>query len=32
MIIQTEHIKAVDIADEIYAVPGIDAVFVGPND
>jgi 4-hydroxy-2-oxoheptanedioate aldolase len=32
VIIQTEHIKAVDIADEIYAVPGIDAVFVGPND
>jgi 4-hydroxy-2-oxoheptanedioate aldolase len=22
----------VDIADEIYAVPGVDAVFVGPND
>ena len=32
VIIQTEHIKAVDIADEIYAVPGVDAVFVGPND
>ena len=32
VIIQTEHIDAVDIADEIYAVPGIDAVFVGPND
>jgi 4-hydroxy-2-oxoheptanedioate aldolase len=32
VIIQTEHIKAVDIADEIYSVPGIDAVFVGPND
>jgi 4-hydroxy-2-oxoheptanedioate aldolase len=32
VIIQTEHIKAVEIADEIYAVPGIDAVFVGPND
>ena len=31
-IIQTEHIEAVEIADEIYAVPGIDAVFVGPND
>ena len=31
-IIQTEHIKAVEIADEIYAVPGVDAVFVGPND
>jgi 4-hydroxy-2-oxoheptanedioate aldolase len=32
VIIQTEHIMAVDIADEIYAVPGLDAVFVGPND
>jgi 4-hydroxy-2-oxoheptanedioate aldolase len=32
VIIQTEHIDAVNIADEIYAVPGIDAVFVGPND
>ena len=32
VIIQTEHIQAVDIADEIYAVPGVDAVFVGPND
>ena len=32
MIIQTEHIKAVEIADEIYSVPGLDAVFVGPND
>jgi 4-hydroxy-2-oxoheptanedioate aldolase len=32
VVIQTEHIKAVDIADEIYSVPGIDAVFVGPND
>jgi len=32
VIIQTEHIQAVEIADEIYAVPGVDAVFVGPND
>lgn len=32
VIIQTEHIDAVAIADAIYAVPGIDAVFVGPND
>ena len=32
VIIQTEHIKAIDVADETYAVPGIDAVFVGPND
>ena len=32
VVIQTEHISAVDIADEIYSVPGIDAIFVGPND
>ncbi len=32
VVIQTEHISAVAIADEIYAVPGIDAIFVGPND
>jgi 4-hydroxy-2-oxoheptanedioate aldolase len=32
VVIQTEHIKAVEIADSIYSVPGIDAVFVGPND
>jgi len=32
VVIQTEHIQAVEIADAIYSVPGIDAVFVGPND
>ncbi|MBX6314381.1 MAG: 2-dehydro-3-deoxyglucarate aldolase [Isosphaeraceae bacterium] len=32
VVIQTEHIAAVEVADETYAVPGIDAVFVGPND
>ena len=32
VVIQTEHVAAVDIADETYAVPGVDAVFVGPND
>jgi 4-hydroxy-2-oxoheptanedioate aldolase len=32
VVIQTEHIAAVERADEIYAVPGIDAIFVGPND
>lgn len=32
VVIQTEHIAAVEIADEIYSVPGIDAIFVGPND
>jgi 4-hydroxy-2-oxoheptanedioate aldolase len=32
VVIQTESIKAVEIADEIYSVPGIDAIFIGPND
>jgi len=32
VVLQTEHIRAVEVADEIYAVPGIDAIFVGPND
>ena len=32
VVIQTEHIRAVEIAEEIYSVPGIDAIFVGPND
>lgn len=32
VVIQTEHISAVEIADEIYSVPGVDAIFVGPND
>jgi len=32
VVIQTEHIAAVECADETYAVPGVDVVFVGPND
>ncbi|MFO0959887.1 MAG: aldolase/citrate lyase family protein [Isosphaeraceae bacterium] len=32
VVIQAEHIDAIDIADEIYSVPGVDAVFIGPND
>ena len=32
VVIQTEHIDAVEVADETYGVPGVDAVFVGPND
>lgn len=32
VVIQTEHIDAIDRADAIYAVPGVDAVFIGPND
>ena len=32
VVVQAEHIDAVQRIDEILAVPGIDAVFVGPND
>jgi 4-hydroxy-2-oxoheptanedioate aldolase len=32
VIVQAEHVDAVDNADDIFAVPGIDAMFVGPND
>lgn len=32
VVLQCEHIDAVEHADEIFAVPGIDAIFVGPND
>ena len=32
MIVQTEHIQAVENCEAIYRVPGIDAMFVGPND
>lgn len=32
IVLQCEHIAAVRNFDEIYSVPGIDAVFVGPND
>jgi 4-hydroxy-2-oxoheptanedioate aldolase len=32
VVLQTEHIRAVEIADEIYSVPGINAIFIGPND
>jgi 4-hydroxy-2-oxoheptanedioate aldolase len=31
-ILQIENIEAVDHIDEILAVPGIDVIFVGPND
>jgi 4-hydroxy-2-oxoheptanedioate aldolase len=27
-----EHVKAIAAADEILSVPGIDVVFIGPND
>jgi len=32
VILQTESPQGVDNADEIYALPGLDAIFVGPND
>ena len=32
LVLQCEHIRAVEDADSIFSVPGIDAIFVGPND
>src|ERR671923_2349411 len=32
IVLQCEHIKAVEDADAIFSVPGIDCMFVGPND
>jgi 4-hydroxy-2-oxoheptanedioate aldolase len=32
VVLQCEHITAVENADKIFSVPGIDAIFVGPND
>src|SRR5205823_4878987 len=32
IVLQCEHIAAVENADSIFSVPGIDAIFVGPND
>lgn len=32
IVLQCEHIRAVEQADAIFSVPGIDAIFVGPND
>jgi 4-hydroxy-2-oxoheptanedioate aldolase len=32
VVIMAEHIQAIEAADEIFSVPGIDAVFIGPND
>ncbi|QVL30522.1 2-dehydro-3-deoxyglucarate aldolase [Telmatocola sphagniphila] len=32
VVLQCEHILAVENADNIFSVPGIDAIFVGPND
>jgi 4-hydroxy-2-oxoheptanedioate aldolase len=32
VVVMIEHVEAVEAADEILSVPGIDAVFIGPND
>ena len=32
VILQTESPQGVDNAEEIYSLPGVDAIFVGPND
>jgi 4-hydroxy-2-oxoheptanedioate aldolase len=32
IVLQCEHIQAVENADRIFSVPRIDAIFVGPND
>jgi 4-hydroxy-2-oxoheptanedioate aldolase len=32
IVLQCEHIQAVEQADAIFSVPGINAIFVGPND
>ena len=32
VVLQCEHIQAVRDADAIFSVPGLDAIFVGPND
>jgi 4-hydroxy-2-oxoheptanedioate aldolase len=32
VVLQAEHVQAVENAERIYALPGIDAMFIGPND
>jgi 4-hydroxy-2-oxoheptanedioate aldolase len=32
IVLQCEHVRAVRDAESIFSVPGIDAIFVGPND
>jgi 4-hydroxy-2-oxoheptanedioate aldolase len=32
LVIQIEHVDAVEHCDEILSVPGVDACFIGPND
>ena len=32
VVLQCEHIQSAENADAIFSVPGVDAIFVGPND
>jgi 4-hydroxy-2-oxoheptanedioate aldolase len=32
VLVQAEHIRAVENCEEIFRVPGLDGMFVGPND
>jgi 4-hydroxy-2-oxoheptanedioate aldolase len=32
VVLMAEHIRAIEQADEIMSVPGIDVIFIGPND
>jgi 4-hydroxy-2-oxoheptanedioate aldolase len=32
VVLMAEHVNAIEKADEIFSVPGIDVVFIGPND
>jgi 4-hydroxy-2-oxoheptanedioate aldolase len=32
VVVMAEHVKAIENAEEICSVPGIDAIFIGPND
>ena len=32
VVLMAEHVKAIEKADDIFSVPGIDVVFIGPND
>lgn len=32
LVLMSEHVQAIEQADEIMSVPGIDVIFIGPND
>lgn len=32
VVVMIEHVKAIAAAEEIFSVPGLDVVFIGPND